>query len=148
MREVVMNMFPLFYGNLPVSVGVEIRYEEFDAEHLMHMLYFLEGHEKRCRGTFVLIPAVALNGDKSTVSYIKKCLDEYPEGERNVNGYVSVYFLDEMRPLFEEYLNTLEAIRIDADKAFEWGNEHQFFPLLFYFKEIEKIFFPKKISMH
>jgi hypothetical protein len=113
----------------------------------MHMLYFLEDNEKRCKGTFVLIPAIALNGNKSSVQKIIKGLNEYPEGERNVNGYVSVYFLDEMRPLFEEYLNTLEAIKKSADKAFEWDDEHQFFSLLFYFKEIEKIFFPKKINM-
>lgn len=50
-----------------MSVGVEIRYEELDAEQLMHMLYFLEDDEKRCKGTFVLIPAIALNGDKSSV---------------------------------------------------------------------------------
>jgi hypothetical protein len=131
-----------------MSVGVQIRYEESDAEQLMHMLYFLEDNEKRCKGTFVLIPAIALNGDKSTVQKLKKDLNEYLEGERNINGYVSVYFLDEMRPLFEEYLNTLEAIKTIADKAFEWDEDHKFFPLLFYFKEIEKIFFPKKIGMH
>lgn len=143
-----MNMFPLFYGKLPIPVGVEIRYEESDAEYLMHMLYFLEDNEKRCKGTFVLLPAIALNGGKSTVQKIKKGLNEYPEGERSINGYISVYFLDEMRPLFTEYLNTLEAIKATADKVFEWDEDHYFFPLLFYFKEIEKIFFPKKIGMH
>jgi hypothetical protein len=141
-------MFPLCYGNLPIPVGVEIRYEEFDAEQLMHMLCFLENNEKRCKGTFVLLPAIALNGDKSSVQKIIKGLNEYPEGERNVNGYVSVYFLDEMRPLFEEYLNTLEAIKVTANKAFEWDDEHQFFSLLVKFKQIESEYFPKKIAMH
>jgi hypothetical protein len=143
-----MNMFPLFYKKLPIPVGVEIRYEEFDAEHLVHMLYFLDILEKRAQGTFMIIPAVSVSGSKSRISRVRKSFEKYPEGERKVNGYVSVYFLDEMRPLFDEYLQTLEAIKTNADNAFEWDEEHEFFPLLFYFKEIEKIFFPKKIAMH
>ncbi len=143
-----MNMFPLFYKKLPIPVGVEIRYEEFDAEHLMHMIYFLEILEKRAKGTFMLIPAVAVGGSKSSIAKVRKDFERYPEGERSINGYVSVYFLDEMRPLFDEYLHILEAIKTSADKAFEWDEEHPFYPLLLYFKEIENMFFPKKTGMH
>jgi hypothetical protein len=143
-----MNMFPILLGTPPLSVGVEIRYEEFDAEPLMHMLCFLEDHEKHAKGTFVLIPAIGFDGATSNIQKIKKSLESFPEGGRCVNGYVSVYFLDEMRQLFEAYIRTLNEIKEGAEAEFAWDEDHEFFPLLFYFQEIEKIFFPKKIGMH
>jgi hypothetical protein len=144
-----MNMFPIFNKNLPIPVGVEIRYEKFDAEYLMHMLYFLEDHMKGvAKGTFVLVPAIEANSSKSSSVRLIKEFEKFAEGARQINGYVAVSFLDEMRPLFEAYHASLQKIKEDARVTFTWDAEHQFFPLLLFFEEIKNKFFPTRLSMH
>ncbi len=143
-----MDAFPIYYGESPIAIGVEIRYEKFDAEHLMHMLGFLEDYRKRFKGKIALIPAINVIGVKSSVTKIKKSFEKYPEGERNVNGYVSLYFLDEMRPLFEEYHALLRQIKAYVEATTVWDEDHQFFHLLNCFDEIASTFFPQKTGMH
>lgn len=147
-REVVMNTFPLFYKKLPIPVGVEIRYEEFDAERLMHMLYFLEDFAKRSKGKFQLVPAITVNGNKASVAQTKKSFEKFLEGERNINGHISVYFLDEMRPLFEEYYASLSQINESAEVKFTVNEEYPSYSLRSYFTLIGDTFFPKRTSMH
>ena len=143
-----MKIFPIYYNKSPLPVGVEIRYEEQDAEYLVHMLYFLEAYAERNKDASLLIPAISLNGSKSSVRKLKKEFEKYLEGERSINGYISLYFLDGTRATFEEYQKVVHAIKNDAEKTFEWGVPYEFFALHAILLEAERLFFPKKSDMH
>lgn len=144
-----MNIFSIFNRKLPLPIGVEIRYEEHDAEHVMHFLYFLETYMKQeKKGTIVLIPAITANGNKADSAKLIKEFEKFNEGERRINGHISFCFLDEMRSLFKEYLETLEKIKKSAEANFDWTAEHEFFVYYLYFKEIERKYFPSLTAMH
>ena len=148
-----MDLIPIFktrYGRKAASlpIGVEIRYEKEDAEHLVHILMFLKTYEKNTKGTFALVPIVNTNGYDIRIAQLLKSFQKYEPGSREVNGFVSIFFLDEMRPLLEEYLALLEKVKKDADRMFEWDEDHELYPLAAYFEQHMPRFFPKKTSMH
>ena len=143
-----MKIFPISFGKNPLPLGVEIRYEDLDAEYLMHMLYFLEAHTESKKSASVLIPAIAFDGARSSATKLKKEFEKFNEGERIILGSISVYFLDTTRATFKEYIACIEQITHDAKGVFEWGEEHEFFPLYSILAEAERLFFPNKTDMH
>ncbi len=143
-----MKIFPIFFDKNPLHMGLEVRYEELDAEYLMHMLYFLEALTASKKSTSVLIPAIAFDGIRSSVAKLRKEFEKFSEGERIILGYISLYFLDTTRATFKEYIAGIEQIKHDANKIFEWDEEHEFFPLYGILTEAERLFFPNKTDMH
>lgn len=131
-----------------LHVGVEVRYEANDAEHLLHMLRFLEAYEEEQSGKFTLFPAVTHDGNTVTRAWLLDQIEKIPEGSRLIRGTISVHFLDEMRPAFVAYLKTLREIKRGAEKEYEWDGTHPFFPLTDHFEYVARKFFPDKTAMN
>ncbi len=130
-----------------LHIGVEVIYEEEDAEALVHILNFFVDEHERSKGKLLLVPSIFVNGNKTNVRALLKSLNEFPQGKRDINGTVALYFLDEMRSLFEAYLASLEKFKKDSEKAFEWSSDHLFYDLLEDYRTIARIFFPPREGM-
>ena len=148
-----MNFVPLFKSKTlnkrtTLHVGVAIRYEENDAEELVHILSFLEKENVKTTKKAPLLPTILLNGDRVSVGGLIKSFNKFPEGRRSVNGVVSLLFLDEMRTLFETYLANLEEGREKTEKIFEWDEDHPFYNKLEIYRMIARLYFPPKVGMH
>ena len=126
---------------------MEIRYEKDDFLPLLHMITFLHEEEERNNGKFFLIPTVVVNGYPASVLAIRKRLNEPSTGVRTIKGVVSVFILDEMRPLFQAYFSSLLRVRNNASKRVEWDERHQFYKVFQDFQRISEIYFPQKIKM-
>ncbi len=146
-----MNIKPIFKNRVDkrtnLHIGVEIRYETHDAEALMHMLEFLTS-EAEAFGASFQMPKAYLSGGVITIEAIIKSLNEFTPGERSINGVVSLYFLDEMRPLFEAYLVLLDQLKKDTEKRFEWDEEHPFYPVHMHYLKIAELYFPPQKKMN
>ncbi len=146
-----MNIKPIFKNRVDkrtnLHIGVEIRYEANDAEELMHMLEFLKSEEEK-HGLGIVMPKAHLSGNTITIEAIIKSLNQFTPGERSINGVVSLYFLDTMRPLFETYLALLDQLKNETEKRFEWDEEHPFYPVHMHYLRIAELYFPSQKKMN
>ena len=152
-----MDYAPIFrsqdaHARVALHIGVEIRYvtnkETNDAEFLLHMLRFLDAYGEEHSGKFTLIPTITYGDNNISGSWLLEQFEEIPEGNRMINGSISVHFLDEMRPVFDAYLKALREIKQSAEKEYEWDETHPFFPLTNYFEYLAKKFFPDKTALN
>lgn len=148
-----MRFKPIFKSrhvnvNKTLHIGLEMLYEENDAEYLVHILCFLEAYAKEHDGKFTLIPAITHDGKNVKAKTLLAQFNKLEEGQRLIRGVVSIHFLDEMRPVFDTYMKTLGQIRDEAKKGHEWDELHPFFILNNCFELITPWFFPNKTTMH
>lgn len=148
-----MNIAPIYksrYAHIEktLHIGVEIQYEEDDAEELMHILRFFEAHEKERRRKFTLMPTITHNGKKTTCASLLEQFAKLPEGRSVIVGIIAVHFLDEMRPVFDAYIASLRQMKDDAKKEHGWDEAHPLFIITNYFEIIATGFFPDKTTMH
>ncbi len=146
-----MNIKPIFKNRVDkrtnLHVGVEIRYETHNAEELMHMLEFIKLEEAK-HGADFLLPKSYLSGSAITIEAIIKSLNEFNPGERSINGVVSLYFLDDMRLLFEAYLTLLDQLKNETEKRFEWDEDHPFYLAHMHYLKIVELYFPPQDKMN
>lgn len=141
-----------------LHIGAVIRYEVNDAEYLVHILRFLETYRDAQGQKFTLMPAITHHGHNADAkmddTYIAKAetllaqFEKLKEGQRLILGVISIHFLDEMRPVFEAYHETLREIRHKAEDNYNWDELHPFFILNNHFESIARLFFPNKTTMN
>jgi uncharacterized protein YdiU (UPF0061 family) len=152
-RGGTMDFGPIFKSqhandDKTLHIGVEIRYEENDAEYLVHILRFLEAYAEEQGKKFTLIPTITHDGNNTKAKTLLAQFEKHEEGRRLIRGVVSIHFLDEMRPVFEAYKEALRQIKDAAKKSHEWDELHPFFIPDNCFELITPWFFPNKTTMH
>ena len=148
-----MNYAPIYesrHANVhkTLHVGVEVRYEEQDAEYLVHILRFFETYAGEQKRKFANMPAIAHDGSKMKAGPLLQQFEQFEEGQRTIYGVVSIYFGDQMRPVFDAYMSELRQIKDKALKDREWTEAHPFYLLLSCFELIAPWFFPDKTALH
>jgi hypothetical protein len=124
----------------------------------VHILRFLEAYAEEQGKEFTLIPAITLHSyNEKTEAYVnyqmkaEALISQFEKlnvGQRLIRGVVSIYFLDELRPVFEAYKEVLQRIKDEAKESHEWDELHPFFILDNCFELIARRFFPEKTIMH
>lgn len=131
-----------------LHIGVEIRYEENDAANLLHILRFFEVYAEDHCSEFRLIPEVTHNGRIIERTALLQQFEKIPEDNMRIRGVIGIHFLDEMRPIFDVYMEVLRQIKRDSLKEHSWDETHPFFFLNDFYEFIASRFFPKRTAMN